>query len=468
MRPALLSYLSFLAASSVVVHAGLPSKIYGVNLGSWLVLESWMLPQEWVNMGGQQCDDCSQCIATEFAFAQAYPQLVTNAKFKGHWESWFNQPDVDQLVAAGINTVRIPLGYWIVEPLVNKTSEYFPQGGILQLQRGLGQLKAAGITAILDHHALPGVASPQQMFAGRCTTDVQFYTPANYHRALIWTAVMTALSHLDPNFATVAAIEAMNEPIMDANQTPGLGGFQVNFVQTVRAVEFSLGIRVPGISASVSAAKDAPSAFMNAASLSNIFNAEVRQVLNDAAPILASVAKQLLVNTLFGRRGLGQSSGSRQPLITTFMDINWQHNNPANPADAAIGPQAYDNHLYYSFGGVADPNETAYLTSICNLNRVQSDAALRNSPLFFGEWGLPTQFDATDEFLVKWADAQKLAYSKGAGWIFWNFKIEKSTLAGDTARQWSYMEGLRLGYLTKDPSQVHDPHVCDAFVNKTS
>lgn len=29
------------------------------------------------------------------------------------------------------------------------------------------------------------------------------------------------------------------------------------------------------------------------------------------------------------------------------MDINWQFNNPANPADAAIGPQGYDNHLYY-------------------------------------------------------------------------------------------------------------------------
>jgi len=279
---------------------------------------------------------------------------------------------------------------------------------------------------------------------------------------------MTALSHLDPNFATVAAIEAMNEPIMDANQTPGLGGFQTNFVQTVRAVELALGIRVPGITATVSAARDAPSALTNAASLSDIFNAEVRQVLTDAAPILASVAKQLLINTIFGKRGLGQSWGSRQPLITTFMDINWQHNNPANPADAAIGPQAYDNHLYYSFGGVADANENAYLTSICNLNRVQNDAALGNSPLLFGEWGLPTQFTATDAFLLKWADAQKLAYSKGAGWIFWNFKIEKSTLAGDTARQWSYMEGLRLGYLTKDPSQVHDPHVCDAFVNTTT
>ena len=35
----------------------------------------------------------------------------------------------------------------------------------------------------------------------------------------------------------------------------------------------------------------------------------------------------------------------------SFMDVNWQWNNPdANPADAAIGPMVYDNHLYYSFG----------------------------------------------------------------------------------------------------------------------
>ena len=30
------------------------------------------------------------------------------------------------------------------------------------------------------------------------------------------------------------------------------------------------------------------------------------------------------------------------------MDISWQYNNPSNPADAAKGPQAYDNHIYYS------------------------------------------------------------------------------------------------------------------------
>lgn len=85
---------------------------------------------------------------------------------------------------------------------------------------------------------------------------------------------------------------------------------------------------------------------------------------------------------------------------------------------------------------MADPNEEAYLTHICNLKRVETDSALGNSPLWFGEWALSTQFPASDDFLRKWADAQKMAYSKDAGWIFWNFKIEKSELEGDFARQW--------------------------------
>ncbi|KAJ7035549.1 glycoside hydrolase family 5 protein, partial [Mycena alexandri] len=391
--------IPILTFSLPTVLAGLPNKIYGVNLGSWLVLEAWMLPQEWLDMGGQKCSDCSTCISTEGAFAEAYPDTVDKI-FEGHWNTWFNQPDVDALVAAGINTVRIPLGYWIVEPLVNRASEYFPRGGLDQLRRGLQQLQKAGIVAILDHHALPGVQSAGQQFTGKCTSDVEFYTEYNYHRALIWTAVMTTLSHVDPAFANAVAIEAVNEPIMDSTKTPGYGEFQQNFVKVVRATEFLLGVPTPGLGA-VPAPADGNFTAMLPNVNSDIFNDEVRSVLLDTVPILLQLG-------VFGL------SRRKDQLITNFMDINWQYNSPPNPADAAIGPQGYDNHLYY---GVADANPQAYMTSICTLARVQNDAAVNNSPLWFGEWGLPTQFNATDEFLSQWADAQKLAYSAGAGWI---------------------------------------------------
>ncbi|KAF5337474.1 hypothetical protein D9758_013610 [Tetrapyrgos nigripes] len=84
------------------------------------------------------------------------------------------------------------------------------------------------------------------------------------------------------------------------------------------------------------------------------------------------------------------------------------------------------------------------------------------------EWGLPTQFNATDAFLNDWADSQKLQYSQDAGWIHWNFKIEISALAGDLARQWSYTEGVRRGYFTRDPAAYHNASVCDQWRNTTS
>ncbi|KAL1759752.1 glycoside hydrolase superfamily [Schizophyllum commune] len=398
--------------------------VYGVNLGSWLVLEPWMLPQEWLDMGGQDCSDCSQCIRSEFAFVKAYPDTADQI-FNEHWSTWFNQKDVDELVRLGINTVRIPLGYWLIEDLVERDTEFYPRGGLQQLRRGLLQLKEAGIDVILDHHALPGVQSPNQMFTGNCTTNVQFYTPDNYRRALLWTAIMTVLSHLDPAFASVVSIEAVNEPIMDATQTPGYGDFQKQFVRTVRVVERALGIG---------------SWSGKAQRLRRHWGIQTRQEDPISALRTAITSDASAVD-----------------------DANLLHFTGPNPAEAADGPQVYDNHLYYSFGGVADANEEAYMHSICNLQRVPDDAALGNSPLVFGEWGLPTQFSATDEFLVKWADAQKLAYTQGAGWIFWNFKIERSKLAGNLSRQWSYFDGVDRGYLTVDPSQLHDPHVCDPY-----
>ncbi|KAF9234095.1 glycoside hydrolase family 5 protein [Melanogaster broomeanus] len=464
MKNLFFSLLPSLAVLSQAL-AGLPTrKIYGVNLGSWLVLESWMLPQEWLDMGGQSCADCSTCIATESSFAEAYPDTVDQT-FARHWDAWFTQDNVNELKDAGINTVRIPLGYWIVEALVNRSVEAYPRGGLEYLRRGLSWLQDAGIQAILDHHALPGVQTPNQQFTGDCTTDVQFYTPYNYGRALVWTAVMTTLAHLDPNFGSVFAIEAVNEPIMDASQTPGYGGFQMDFVQTVRAVELVLGIPIANMSLGLSESLPTSNftAALGVASTASVLSPEVQSALNQSIPILIEIASQ------YGLQGPltsspYQSSGSA--LVTNFMDVNWQYDNPSNPADAAIGPQGYDNHLYYSFGGVADPTEDAYLTSVCNLQRIQADAAVGDSPLWFGEWGLPTQFNATDAFLYQWADAQKFAYSQGAGWIFWNFKTEISNLTNGNAlaRQWSYLEGLELGFLTQDPSALNNPNVCVPYM----
>jgi len=58
-----------------------------------------------------------------------------------------------------------------------------------------------------------------------------------------------------------------------------------------------------------------------------------------------------------------------------------------------------------------------FLTSIADRNDTQKDALLGNAPLWFGEFALSTEFSATDEFLCKWADAQKFKYSQSNGWL---------------------------------------------------
>ncbi|CUA70591.1 Glucan endo-1,6-beta-glucosidase B [Rhizoctonia solani] len=520
----------FLGAASVsALKNGLPvDKVYGVNLGGWLITEPWMLPKEWVNkMGGETCDsDCSTCAASEFDLVRKIGQEKADQVFAEHWETWFTEKDVDTIAAAGLNTVRIPLGYWILESLVDRSTEYYPRGGMKHLKKGLGWLKKKGIHVLLDHHALPGVASAKQMFAGRCTSDVQFYTEKNYKRALIWAGVMTAIIHLDPDFASVFAIQAINEPTMNADQTPGYGDYQKRFVKVVRAVEYALGIKCPDtdyqkIFSNSSYSNSYDSGFLKVASQAE--DPFVSDVLKEVATSVTNVCRDLgielsrnmrrsldfsdapssvdmaqlkqghgagrghmgvngpvllkrpepITRHLFGRQDIyvGNTSTAlnngvcRTCLMTTFPNRDWQYNNPPNPADAAIGPQLYDAHLYFAFGGVADPNATSYMKTICNIDRVKQAREANNSPLVFGEWSLATNFNASKEFLRDWADAQKYTFGQADGWIFWNFKLEEGSA---NTPYWSYYEGLKAGYFTNDPSKLNNPDVCKPWIANSS
>ena len=203
-------------------------------------------------------------------------------------------------------------------------------------KRGVKMLKDVGMSIILDHHGLPGVQTSDQAFAGQCTTNVQFYvrssfdceakalsmltlpqTPYNYQRALVWTAVMTAVSHLDPDFEAVFSIQAVNEPIMDATLSPGYGDcmraalifpvpqtssysipVQRQYVQTLRAVEYILGVGSlesdldidVNLSATASNVTAAISATIGG---SSILDLEVKKAILASIPILVELSDKL-------------------------------------------------------------------------------------------------------------------------------------------------------------------------------
>jgi aryl-phospho-beta-D-glucosidase BglC (GH1 family) len=124
-------------------------KIRGVNMGSLFVFEPWMASGAWSSMG------CGN-YASEFDCVSGLGQAQANSVFQAHWGSWITQGDISQMQSYGLNTIRIPVGYWMDESIVYSDSEHFPQGGLSYLSQLCGWASDAGFYIIIDMHGAPG------------------------------------------------------------------------------------------------------------------------------------------------------------------------------------------------------------------------------------------------------------------------------------------------------------------------
>lgn len=124
------------------------AKIRGVNLGALFVLENWLADDV---MSGWGCTSVSEfdCVSS------LHDQNKANSDFQHHWQTWVDATDFARMVAYGLNTVRIPVGYWFYESIVDP-SEHFPQGGEAYLDKVIGYAKDAGLYVIIDLHGAPG------------------------------------------------------------------------------------------------------------------------------------------------------------------------------------------------------------------------------------------------------------------------------------------------------------------------
>ena len=140
------------------------SKIRGVNLGSQFVVEPWMASNEWSTMG------CGST-ASEFDCVSMLGQAAANTTWAKHWSTWTTKADITKMVSYGLNTIRIPVGYWIREDLVYSDSEHFPQGGLHYLEQICGWASDAGMYIIIDLHGAPGAQVAGNPDTGQVCTD---------------------------------------------------------------------------------------------------------------------------------------------------------------------------------------------------------------------------------------------------------------------------------------------------------
>jgi len=153
---------------AVSLTAGGSAYWHGTCLGGWLVMEinpasrsktsspdvrpSWMFDQI--------------SAASELAFVtelRAHSDEYAIRTMRNHWEHYISDEMLDAAAALGVDTVRIPLGYWITDTPVGGSSpleyglspEGFVTGGLNHLASMLPRLRARGMLAVLDMHALP-------------------------------------------------------------------------------------------------------------------------------------------------------------------------------------------------------------------------------------------------------------------------------------------------------------------------
>jgi hypothetical protein len=129
----------------------------GVNLGSWFLLESWMVPSLF---------RCAAAPAVSEHDVAAGWSGQARALLEKHWDTFITEDDFAWLASIGINTVRLPLGYWHIGP--NEQKQNWMTGTLYEdvadvyagawprVLRAINWAARYDIGVLIDLHGAPG------------------------------------------------------------------------------------------------------------------------------------------------------------------------------------------------------------------------------------------------------------------------------------------------------------------------
>jgi glucan 1,3-beta-glucosidase len=172
----------------------LPSPIRGVNIGGWLVLEKWMNPEIF-----------SDTTAVDQWSFDSTPNAAS--KLHHHWSTYFTQHDVQKIASYGINTLRIPIGYWAY----NNTGTPYVQGADDYLEKAIGWAREAGLKVLVDCHGSPG--SQNGFDNSGHEGDVAWQADDNLQLSIDVLTTIAQKYGAQEYADVVFAIEMVNEPI---------------------------------------------------------------------------------------------------------------------------------------------------------------------------------------------------------------------------------------------------------------
>ncbi|KAI0367432.1 glycoside hydrolase [Pilatotrama ljubarskyi] len=185
----------------------------GVNLGSWFVLERWICESPFHNAAAPAQSDLDVANGS-------------NAKetLERHWDTWIVEDDWAWLAERGINTVRIPIGYYHIcgaDPSVLKGTDFADlhevfAGAWNRVTSALATAHRYGIGVLFDLHAAPGKQNADA-HSGTSSEPSFFKEPRNMaHTIHVLSALVAHLTRFarshDPPLPNLVGIELLNEP----------------------------------------------------------------------------------------------------------------------------------------------------------------------------------------------------------------------------------------------------------------
>ncbi|KAG8784759.1 exo-1,3-beta-glucanase [Ceratobasidium sp. 428] len=393
------------------------TKVRGVNLGGWLVLEPWITPSLFDNTGNAK-------IVDEYTFGQYQDYNTAQNKLKAHWDSWVIESDFAAIAAAGLNHVRIPIGYWAFDI---SGGEPYHQGQYPYLLKAIQWAQKYGIKVLVDLHGAPG---SQNGFdnSGRRGSATWHTNSQNVARTNAIIKTLATEFSKDQYASTVTSIAPLNEP------AGFVGG---NVMDVIRQYWYdSYGnIRYPfGSSTQGPLLEVIHDAFQSLSSWNGFMkypnyegvamDTHHYEVFSDAE-VAMTWPQHLQTACNFGINTVGSYSSNN---IWTFVG-EW-----------TTAP--YDCAKYLNGRGVGARYDGTYPGST-----KRGDC----SPFT----GSRTKF-STDykNFMRQFYEAQTSSFERGGqGWFYWTWKAEQ-------ADEWSYQAGLAGGWIPTNPTERKYPNVC--------
>lgn len=184
-------------------------QLRGVNLGSWFIPERWMNPTLYDGVSSYWSQVCG--MRSQLGVFEAEKRMSK------HLDEWVTEGDFDVFAKSGINSIRIPIGYWNViddpfDMMIPTTAEI----SLKHIDWAFDQANARGLTVLLDFHGLPGAQSSFD-HCGCGYYGTRWAEEKNLN--VSYTVLHTILRRYGSR-SNLIGIELMNEPDMnvEANQ----------------------------------------------------------------------------------------------------------------------------------------------------------------------------------------------------------------------------------------------------------